>query len=124
MKEFNGRIIDKNMGDECTERIVIFAKNKNYTRAFANLVDGLKYSGRRALYTMFQLEMEDGRVPHKLLYITGMCQAKYHHHAPISDTLINMAQPWTTNVPFIIPEGIFGTISGGSFCSSSLNCRE
>lgn len=53
-------------------------------------------------------------------FVSSNCIGKYHPHGDASayETMVNMAQPWKNNLPFIDGQGNWGSIDGDSEASS------
>lgn len=91
-------------------------------RSIPSLVDGLKPSQRKILYTLFKLNSKNELNVGELFgYVKAYAE---YHHGPqsLEQGIINMAQDYlgANNVSLLEPIGGFGTrLSGGKDCSAS-----
>ncbi|MBM3774933.1 MAG: DNA topoisomerase 4 subunit A, partial [Acidobacteria bacterium] len=83
-------------------------------RALPDIRDGLKPVHRRILYGMHEMGLAPNRPTRKCAKITGEVMGKYHPHgdAPIYDSLVRMAQPFTMRYPLVDGQGNFGSVDG------------
>ena len=83
-------------------------------RALPDIRDGLKPVHRRILFGMHEMGLTPNRPTRKCAKITGEVMGKYHPHgdAPIYDSLVRMAQPFTMRYPLVEGQGNFGSIDG------------
>ena len=88
----------------------LFGSNKNLYRVMPSLIDGLKPVQRRLLYSM-HMNPNKGSKHRKVMQIIGDLVA-YHPHGGQADVVGNMATPWQCNIPYLIPQGNFGSIRG------------
>lgn len=88
----------------------LFGSNKNLYRVMPSMVDGLKPVQRRILYSMHK-NPNKGSKPRKVMQILGDAVA-YHPHGGQADVVGNMATSWQCNIPYLIPQGNFGSIRG------------
>ena len=91
-------------------------------RSIPSLIDGLKPSQRKILYTLFKI---GGKGELNVGELFGLVKAHAaYHHGPksLEDGIINMAQDYvgSNNISLLEPIGGFGTrLSGGKDCSAS-----
>ncbi|MBZ5592806.1 MAG: DNA gyrase subunit A [Acidobacteriia bacterium] len=83
-------------------------------RALPDIRDGLKPVHRRILFGMHEMGLTPSRPTRKCAKISGEVMGKYHPHgdAPIYDSLVRMAQPFTMRYPLVEGQGNFGSIDG------------
>ncbi len=83
-------------------------------RALPDIRDGLKPVHRRILFGMHEMGLAPNRPTRKCAKIIGEVMGKYHPHgdAPIYDSLVRMAQPFTMRYPLVDGQGNFGSIDG------------
>jgi DNA gyrase subunit A len=83
-------------------------------RALPDIRDGLKPVHRRILFGMHEMGLQPNRPTRKCAKISGEVMGKYHPHgdAPIYDSLVRMAQPFTLRYPLVEGQGNFGSIDG------------
>lgn len=91
-------------------------------RSIPSLMDGLKPSQRKILYTIFKM---DNKNELNIAELFGYVKAKseYHHgNLSLEQTIIGMAQDYigSNNIPLLEPIGSFGTrLNGGKDCSAA-----
>ena len=70
------------------------------SRALPDVRDGLKPVQRRVLYSMIELSNTPDKPHRKCARIVGDTMGKYHPHgdSSIYGALVNMAQPWSTQI--------------------------
>lgn len=70
------------------------------SRALPDVRDGLKPVQRRVLYSMIELSNTPDKPHRKCARIVGDTMGKYHPHgdSSIYGALVNMAQPWSTDI--------------------------
>lgn len=80
-------------------------------RALPDVRDGLKPVHRRIIYTMFEGGYRPDRGWNKCSRVVGDVMGKFHPHgdAPIYDTLVRLAQPWSMRYPLVAGQGNFGS---------------
>ncbi|NLC38049.1 MAG: DNA gyrase subunit A [Clostridia bacterium] len=85
-------------------------------RALPDVRDGLKPVHRRILYAMHEMGMTADKPHRKSAHVVGQVMAKYHPHgdAAIYDTMVRMAQDFSTRYPLIDGHGNFGSVDGDS----------
>lgn len=93
-------------------RSLIHFSQYNVYRAIPSLIDGLKPTQRKVLFTCLKYLKKDTEI--KVAQLTGMVSQKtdYHHgEKSISEAIINMAQnyPGSNNLNLLYPSGSFGT---------------
>src|SRR5436309_10072009 len=83
-------------------------------RALPDIRDGLKPVHRRILFGMHEMGLAPNRPTRKCAKISGEVMGKYHPHgdAPIYDSLVRMAQPFTMRYPLVEGQGNFGSVDG------------
>jgi DNA topoisomerase-2 len=91
-------------------------------RSIPSMVDGLKPSQRKVLYTMLLKNYSsDVKVANLIGTITE--QTSYHHgEASLYSTIVGMSQNFvgSNNINFILPKGNFGSrLQGGSDSASA-----
>lgn len=88
-------------------------------RAIPNIVDGLKPVARKALYTMFEMGL-DNKAPRRKVNTIGGATLKYSVHGNVSvEGAINvMASSIKTNIPLIDGQGNFGSQMGDPAAAS------
>jgi DNA topoisomerase-2 len=100
---------------------LIHFSNYDNIRSLPNMIDGLKPSQRKVLYSAFKRELKNEiKVAQFVGYISE--HTSYHHgEVSLSNTIINMAQNFvgSNNINLLEPKGQFGTrLLGGKDHSS------
>ncbi len=85
-------------------------------RALPDVRDGLKPVHRRILYALYDLGITPGKSHKKSARIVGEVLGKYHPHGDVAvyDTMVRMAQLFSSRYPLIDGHGNFGSIDGDS----------
>lgn len=104
--------IEEAMPDNYLPYAVEVAKD----RALPDVRDGLKPVHRRILYGAYMLKAFPDRPYYKSARIVGDILGKYHPHgdASVYDSMVIMAQDFTTRAPLIDGHGNWGSIDGDS----------
>ena len=91
-----------------------YAMSVIVSRALPDVRDGLKPVQRRMLFGMQELGVGPTSGFKKTARIVGEVMGKFHPHgdAPIYDTLVRLAQPFTLRYPLVTGQGNFGSIDG------------
>jgi DNA gyrase subunit A len=103
-----------NIEDEMRRSYLDYAMSVIVGRALPDIRDGLKPVHRRILFGMHEMGLQPNRPTRKCAKISGEVMGKYHPHgdAPIYDSLVRMAQPFTLRYPLVEGQGNFGSIDG------------
>jgi DNA gyrase subunit A len=103
-----------NIEDEMRRSYLDYAMSVIVGRALPDVRDGLKPVHRRILHGMNEMGLAPNRPTRKCAKITGEVMGKYHPHgdAPIYDSLVRMAQPFSMRYPLVEGQGNFGSIDG------------
>merc|ERR1719316_486467 len=86
-------------------------------RSVPNVMDGLKPSQRKVLYSCFKRNLRSDVKVAQLVGYVGEHSAYHHGEMSLAGTIISMAQDFvgSNNVNLLVPSGQFGTrIQGGS----------
>ncbi len=85
-------------------------------RALPDVRDGLKPVHRRILYGMYEQNLAPTRPHRKSARVVGDVMGKYHPHgdAAIYDTLVRMAQDFSSRYELVDGHGNFGSVDGDS----------
>jgi DNA gyrase subunit A len=107
-------LVPINIEDEMKRSYLDYAMSVIVGRALPDIRDGLKPVHRRILFGMHEMGLTPNRPTRKCAKITGEVMGKYHPHgdAPIYDSLVRMAQPFTMRYPLVEGQGNFGSIDG------------
>jgi DNA gyrase subunit A len=110
----NTRIIPINIEDEMKRSYLDYAMSVIVGRALPDVRDGLKPVHRRILFGLHEMGLHYNRPTRKCAKIVGEVLGKYHPHgdAPVYDSLVRMAQPFSLRYPLIDGQGNFGSVDG------------
>jgi DNA topoisomerase-2 len=100
---------------------LIHFSNYNLERSIPSVMDGLKTSQRKILFSAFKRNLKSEiRVAQFAGYVSE--HSGYHHgEASLNDAIVGMAQDFvgSNNIPFFVPQGQFGTrLQGGKDAAS------
>src|SRR6266850_4593227 len=97
-------------------RYLNYALSVITARALPDVRDGLKPVQRRILYTMWQQNLTADAKHRKCAKVVGDVMGSYHPHgdAPLYETLVRMAQPFSLRYPLVDGSGNFGSLDGDS----------
>ena len=119
-------IINANPGqrvpyEEFVHKDLIHFSNYNLERSIPNVMDGLKTSQRKILYSAFKRNLKtEIRVAQFAGYVSE--HSGYHHgEASLTEAIVAMAQDFvgSNNIAWFVPEGQFGTrLQGGKDSAS------
>jgi DNA topoisomerase II len=119
-------IVDVGPGEELpyedfVNKDLIHFSNYNLERSIPNIMDGLKTSQRKILFSAFKRNLKSEiRVAQFAGYVSE--HSGYHHgEASLNDAIVGMAQDFmgSNNVPWLVPQGQFGTrLQGGKDSAS------
>lgn len=101
---------------------LIHFSNYNLERSIPSVMDGLKTSQRKILYSAFKRNLKtEIRVAQFAGYVSE--HSGYHHgEQSLNDTIVGMAQDFvgSNNIPWFVPQGQFGTrLKGGTDAASA-----
>lgn len=107
--------------EEFIDKDLIHFSNYNLERSIPNVMDGLKTSQRKILFSAFKRNLKtEIRVAQFAGYVSE--HSGYHHgEASLNETIIGMAQDFvgSNNIPWLVPQGQFGTRLVGGKDSAS-----
>jgi DNA gyrase subunit A len=109
-----GNMVPVNIEDEMKRSYLDYAMSVIVGRALPDVRDGLKPVHRRILYGMNEMGLTSNRPTRKCAKIVGEVLGKYHPHgdAPVYDSLVRMAQPFSMRYPLVDGQGNFGSVDG------------
>jgi len=107
--------------EDFVNKDLIHFSNYNLERSIPNIMDGLKTSQRKILYSAFKRHLKSEiRVAQFAGYVSE--HSGYHHgEASLNDAIVGMAQDFvgSNNIPWLVPAGQFGTrLQGGKDSAS------
>ncbi len=110
----NKNIISINIEDEMKRSYLDYAMSVIVGRALPDVRDGLKPVHRRILFGLHEMGLHFNRPTRKCAKIVGEVLGKYHPHgdAPVYDSLVRMAQPFSLRYMLIDGQGNFGSVDG------------
>ena len=110
MNKLYKKSIKEIMGD----KYLSYAISTIISRSLPDIRDGLKPVHRRIIYSMYQLKLFNGYPFKKCARIVGDVMGKFHPHGDqaIYDSLVRLAQDFSTRAPLIEGQGNFGNIDG------------
>jgi len=97
--------------DFCLYDLLHFSRADN-VRSIPSVIDGMKPSQRKILHTLFRRGENADEMKVAQLAARAAEKTSYHHgEESLMSTITNMAQDWlgTNNMPFLVPEGQFGS---------------
>jgi DNA gyrase subunit A len=100
--------------DEMRASYLDYAMSVIIGRALPDVRDGLKPVHRRVLYAMNEASNFYNRAHKKSARVVGDVLGRYHPHgdAPVYDTVVRMAQPFSMREVLIDGQGNFGSVDG------------
>jgi DNA topoisomerase-2 len=107
--------------EDFVDKDLIHFSNYNLERSIPNVMDGLKTSQRKILYSALKRNLKSElRVAQFAGYVSE--HSGYHHgEASLNDAIVGMAQDFmgSNNMSWFVPQGQFGTrLQGGSDAAS------
>ena len=107
--------------EDFVDKDLIHFSNYNLERSIPNVMDGLKTSQRKILYSALKRNLkQEIRVAQFAGYVSE--HSGYHHgEQSLNDAIVGMAQDFvgSNNVPWFVPQGQFGTrLQGGKDSAS------
>ncbi len=111
-----GKIEARDINDEMQESYLDYAMSVIVARALPDVRDGLKPVHRRILYAMDKLGVRSTARYKKSANIVGEVLGKYHPHGDtaVYDSMVRMAQEWSTRYLLVDGQGNFGSMDGDS----------
>ena len=109
-------VIPINIYDEVKVSFLDYAMSVIVSRALPDVRDGLKPVHRRILYAMSEMGSSHDKPHRKSARIVGEVLGKFHPHGDVAlyDTLVRMAQDFSTRYPLVDGHGNFGSQDGDS----------
>jgi DNA gyrase subunit A len=110
-----GKVTEITIRDEMKQSFIDYAMSVIVSRALPDVRDGLKPVHRRILYAMHDMGMYPDKAFKKCARIVGEVLGKYHPHGDtaVYDTLVRLAQPFSSRYPLINGHGNFGSLDDG-----------
>lgn len=108
------RVVDRTVEDEMEQSYLQYSMSVIVSRALPDVRDGLKPVHRRILYSMEKNGWKPGSKFVKSARITGDVMGKYHPHGDVAiyDSMVRLAQDWSTRYLLVDGQGNFGSMDG------------
>lgn len=110
----NPHVLPVDISQELRNSFLDYAMSVIVARAIPDVRDGLKPVHRRILYSMYDSGMTPDKPHKKSGRIVGDVLGKYHPHgdSSIYDSLVRLAQDFSTRYPLVDGHGNFGSVDG------------
>ena len=108
------KLINQNIDKILSQKYLAYAISTIVSRSLPDVRDGLKPVHRRIIYSMYQLKLFNNSTYKKSARIVGDVMGKFHPHGDqaIYESLVRMAQDFSTRIKLIDGQGNFGNIDG------------
>ncbi|MDW3217416.1 MAG: DNA topoisomerase (ATP-hydrolyzing) [Acidimicrobiales bacterium] len=118
-------VVNVPVAEEMSESFLAYSLSVITSRAIPDVRDGLKPVQRRILWSMLQMGVRPDTPFRKSARIVGDTMGRYHPHGDgaIYDTLVRMGQDFSRMVPFIDPQGNFGSLDDPPAAARYTECR-
>ncbi len=109
-----GNVIPENIANEMRRAYIDYAMSVITDRALPDVRDGLKPVHRRVLYAMNEIGLSPSSKTKKSATVVGEVLGKYHPHGDqaVYDSMVKLAQDFTTRYPLVVGQGNFGSVDG------------
>ncbi len=109
-------IIPQNITDEMQTAYLDYAMSVITSRALPDIRDGLKPVHRRILYSMRLNGLTSTAKFKKSATVVGDVLGSFHPHGDVAvyESMVKLAQTFSTRYPLVIGQGNFGSIDGDS----------
>jgi DNA gyrase subunit A len=99
---------------EMKDSYLAYAMSVITSRALPDVRDGLKPVHRRVLFSMNEIGLTSSARFRKSAAVVGDVLAKYHPHGDVAvyDSMVGLAQDFSSRYPLVIGQGNFGSIDG------------
>ncbi len=116
MEYIHSKVVPLDISDEVENSFLDYAMSVIVSRALPDVRDGLKPVHRRILYAMYELGMMPDKPHKKSARLVGEVLGKYHPHGDVAlyDTMVRMAQDFSTRYLLVDGHGNFGSVDGDS----------
>lgn len=113
-EEQNDKILPVEIIKEMEESYLAYAMSVITSRALPDVRDGLKPVHRRILFAMNDMGLSSGGRFRKSAAVVGDVLGKYHPHGDtaVYDSMVGMAQDFSSRYPLVLGQGNFGSIDG------------
>jgi DNA gyrase subunit A len=115
-RDDGGNVEPRELSDEMRASYLDYAMSVIVGRALPDVRDGLKPVHRRVLFAMSEAGLAPNRSYVKCATVVGDTMGRYHPHgdSAIYDTLVRLAQDFSSRYPLVDGQGNFGNIDGFS----------
>jgi DNA gyrase subunit A len=116
MPEAHDRIVPQNIVEEMETAYLDYAMSVITARALPDVRDGLKPVHRRILYSMRLNGLTSSAKFKKSATVVGDVLGSFHPHgdAAVYESMVKLAQDFSTRYPLVLGQGNFGSIDGDS----------
>ncbi|HEX5798211.1 MAG TPA: DNA gyrase subunit A [Candidatus Saccharimonadales bacterium] len=113
-KEHSRELELRSVEDVMEDSYLRYSMSVIVARALPDVRDGLKPVHRRILYSMEKNAWRPGSKYVKSARITGDVMGKYHPHGDVAiyDSMVRLAQEWSTRYMLVDGQGNFGSMDG------------
>lgn len=107
-------VISRSIVREMKESFIDYAMSVITDRALPDVRDGLKPVHRRILFSMNNMGLSASAKFRKSATVVGDVLGNFHPHgdASVYDSMVKMAQDFSTRYPLVLGQGNFGSIDG------------
>ncbi|MBU2566450.1 DNA gyrase subunit A [Patescibacteria group bacterium] len=111
-----GHVIPQSLSEEMRKCYLDYAMSVIIQRALPDVRDGLKPVHRRILYAMWQDGLRSTAKFRKSATVVGNVLGNYHPHgdSAVYDSMVRLAQDFSTRYPLVRGQGNFGSMDGDS----------
>jgi len=113
---FQEQILKEDITTQMKKSYLDYAMSVITSRALPDVRDGLKPVHRRIIFAMHEAGLTSSAKFRKSATVVGDVLGKYHPHGDSSvyDSMVGLAQDFTTRYPLVWGQGNFGSIDGDS----------
>jgi DNA gyrase subunit A len=111
----HSRVVEgKSMEDVMEYSYLRYSMSVIIDRALPDVRDGMKPVHRRIMYAMHESGLRSSARHRKSATVVGDVMGKYHPHgdSSIYDSMVRLAQPWSTRYMLVNGQGNFGSMDG------------
>ncbi|HEY9586019.1 MAG TPA: DNA topoisomerase (ATP-hydrolyzing), partial [Candidatus Paceibacterota bacterium] len=107
-------VVPRSIVTEMKESYLDYAMSVITARALPDVRDGLKPVHRRILYAMYEMGLTHSAKFRKSATVVGEVLGNYHPHGDtaVYDSMVKLAQDFSTRYPLVLGQGNFGSIDG------------
>ena len=122
---FAREVVDVPVAEEMRESFLAYSLSVITSRAIPDVRDGLKPVQRRILYSMLRMGIRPDTPHRKSARVVGDTMGRYHPHgdSAIYDALVRMGQDFSRGIPFVDPQGNFGSLDDPPAAPRYTECR-